>query len=278
LTPYWFYRGRLAEADHWGRRLLAATVAIEGPERADALALAGRFRLFVDDTASARPLLEEALAIFRAEDDRAALARCMSDLGAVARLEHRFDDAISLLTDAVELHRGLEDTPYEATGALHFLGETLRDAGRLDAGRAYLEEAIVRLRALGADLMVASSTHSLGDLELDAGRPERAAALYREALDEFRGTGMEREIANSVGGLAAADALVGQWERAAKLWGSVEAIEARLELRLFEHERERYLRHVAAALQRHPACLADGRTWTLDQAVTFALGEVSQLA
>jgi hypothetical protein len=89
---------------------------------------------------------------------------------------------------------------------------------------------------------------------------------------------MEREIANCVGGLAAADALVGQWERAAKLWGSVEAIEARLELRLFEHERERYLRHVAAALQRHPACLADGRTWTLDQAVTFALGEVSQLA
>ena len=188
LTPYWFYRGRLVEADHRGQRLLAATDGTEGPERADALALAGRFRLFVDDAASARPLLEEALAIFRAGDDRVALARCMSDLGGVARLEHRYDEAISLLTEAVELHQALDDTTYEATGALHFLGETLRDAGRLDAGRAYLEEAIVRLRALGANLMVASSTHSLGDLELDAGRPDAAPRSIAKHSPTFAGT------------------------------------------------------------------------------------------
>jgi predicted ATPase/class 3 adenylate cyclase len=273
LTPYWFYRGRLLEADQWGRALLTSTERDNGDLRADALALAGRFRLLADDAKTARPLLEQALAAFRGNDDQLALARCLADLGAVARLEGRFATAIALLTESVELHRDLDDTAYEATGALHFLGETLRDAGRLDAARECLEEVISRLRDVGAELMAASSTHSLGDLELDAGRPDEAAARYRAALGAFQGEAAEREIANCLGGLASAAAISGEPERAAKLWGAVEAIEERLQLQLFEHERLRYTQHVSRATERCSVSVAEGKGWPLDEAIAFAVDD-----
>jgi predicted ATPase/class 3 adenylate cyclase len=274
LTPYWFYRGQMREADHWGRVLLSTTTEQHG-RRAEALALAGRFRLFVDEPRSARALLEESLAIFRAEGDRLGLARCLADLGTVATMEGRSDDAIAALTEAAALHRGLDDEPYEATVDLHALAEALRDAGRLDEARARFEDVIATLRAIGADVMAASSIHSLGDLELDDGRTQPAQALYRDALATFAGTVMEREIANCLGGLASAAAAAGDTHRAARLWGALEALEERLELQLFEHERRRYAARVSTACATHPAAYAEGRTWTLGESIAYALGEVT---
>ncbi len=274
LSVYWFYGGRMVEADHWGRTLLAA---VEEPAglRAVARALAGRFRLFMDDPGAARPLLEAAVPVLRRADDRLALAACLADLGMVQSLERRHEEAITILTEAVALHRELNAEPFEATNSLHFLGEALREAGHLDAARDRLQEVIAVLRDIGAEAMAASSTHSLGDLELDASRLGPAREHYCEALRVFRDAEMRREIANCLGGLAAVSAAGGSPTHAAELWGALEALENELELQLFEHERARYLRYVAAACDQHPAELARGRTWPLETAIALALNEAS---
>ncbi len=86
---------------------------------------------------------------------------------------------------------------------------------------------------------------------------------------------MEREIANCLGGLAAAAAAIGDSGRAARLWGALEALEKRLELRLFEHERRRYAKRVSSACVTHPASYAEGRAWTLEESIAYGLGEVT---
>ena len=121
--------------------------------------------------------------------------------------------------------------------------------------------------------MAASTMHSLGDLELDAGWPSDARTHYREALEVFRRSGMEREIGNCLGGLSAAAAALGDSSRAARLWGALMALEERLGLPLFEHERQRYERSTAAAQDLHPSLVAEGMTWSGDEAVGYALGD-----
>ena len=170
LTPYWFYRGRMADADHWGRALISATTGDRDGRRADALALAGRFRLFVDDPQSARDLIEQALAILRRGDDRLALVECLLDLGGVERLEHRYDEAITVLTEAVELCRGL-DNPHETARVLHQLGEAFRDAGQFDAARERLQQVVALLHALGADAPAASPPTASATLSSTRGGP-----------------------------------------------------------------------------------------------------------
>jgi hypothetical protein len=86
---------------------------------------------------------------------------------------------------------------------------------------------------------------------------------------------MEREIANCLGGLAAAAAVTGDSGRAARLWGALEALEERLELRLFEHERRRYADRVSSACVTHPASYAQGRASTLEESIASGLGEVT---
>jgi hypothetical protein len=86
---------------------------------------------------------------------------------------------------------------------------------------------------------------------------------------------MEREIANCLGGLAAAAAVTGDSGRAARLWGALEALEERLELRLFEHERRRYADWVSSACVTHPASYAQGRASTLEESIASGLGEVT---
>jgi len=166
----------------------------------------------------------------------------------------------------VEHYREQGDRGSEA-GALHLLGENLRDVGRLDEGEEALAQADALFRELGFELGVMNNTHSRADLALDRGDGTKALRLYCEALEASRSLGVERSTAYCLAGIASVLAAGGRDEDAARIWGAVCAAEETLGFRMLAPERRRYEGHLAR-LEVRPAWI-EGKRLTLEEAAAL---------
>ena len=156
--------------DQAANALFAARAAISAADQERSLDAAGRVQ---------RWLLEV--------EDPWLHVRCDAMLGELARIQHRFDDAVVHLGRAAETsrHLGFQQTEaYQLTS----LARAQCQAGNYDAGVDTLERAIGRARATG-DLRLAALARvhlgrvlrALGHLERARAELEVAAAWHREA-------------------------------------------------------------------------------------------------
>jgi hypothetical protein len=149
------------------------------------------------------------------------------------------------------------------------LGAIRRDAGDYAVAYDLPVRSCELAQEVGMQWWVAMTAAELAAVSLTLGRTDDAALHARETLviaqDPF-------SPVLAVGVLACVAAAEGQHQRAGQLWGTVEHEDAVSPLGGWRHFRPTCATYVqAAAGSAFDRGQAEGRTWTLDQAVALAL-------
>ncbi len=274
---YWSARGHYAVA---GRTLLEA-LARPGAggrdaARAAALVRAGAYALSQADYVSARPLVEESLAISRELGDRQGVARCLGSLASIAIFQDALVEARTWSAECLEVYRELGRTPGVA-GALQTLGHVALCQGDLDEAHAHYEEALAVLASTGDDRKIAFALSEFARVATRRGEWEAGRLRFATALQLVRGLGARREAAYALEGVAELAAERGQPAVSTRILGAAQALreaigspptaaesndQVALLGRLRETlGREEYSRHILA-----------GRALGLEAAIEQALG------
>jgi eukaryotic-like serine/threonine-protein kinase len=180
-------------ADVTGRELLARGVARadelsgEPDLQAQLLDTIGRVYRSLGQYATARPLVERALAARRAEhgDRHGDVAQSHRHLGIVLRFLGEREASEHELVRAGEIDRALTPLGSPALAAsLHELGHTRLERGRLEDGERLFRESLEMRRALlGPDHVdVAESLSGVAYARSQQGFPREAVELYQQAL------------------------------------------------------------------------------------------------
>lgn len=180
------------------------------------------------DYATARSLYEESLAIRRALDDKRGVSASLHNLGVIAAAVGDLEAADGLYQGALALHRELGNRAWEAF-SLNGLGGVAFYRGDLEASRHYHEEALPLQRELGDTRGTAFSMRELG--EVATHRQEYMAAYERlvEALAIYRDLEDRQGIASTIEGLAVLSAAMGHPDRALLLLGAAEELRESIE-------------------------------------------------
>ena len=254
---------------------------------ADALEMLGEVETEEGNYAAARPLYEEALAIYRPLCNVIGLSNALTMLGWLAMRAGDYERAAANFDEALTHCRALA-YPGLVAQILAGLGELTMRRGQYPQAKALLEESLALRRGIGEGWGIAVSLGSLGWVALRQRDFKRMRELLGESLDIRMDSGdaggsawcLERlaEAAMLQGQAAAGPRRSGYYRRAACVFGSAAALRARLSSVIDEVDQADYERHIAAlraALGEttFAAAWAEGRALTLDQAMREALAE-----
>jgi predicted ATPase/class 3 adenylate cyclase len=263
LGRFWRAHGHTSEAREWLAAGLSAPGDVEPPVRARALWTAARQATAQGDAASAVPLLEEALDLFRklghareevfarselglavlamgdeerAErlcsealsvarrlDDDRAVSAALSQLAGVLSERGDHQGARELHEEALALRRRLDD-PILVANAANNLGVAALAEGDLPRAREALEEALALARGLGDTVHIAAALCGLGETVLLEGYHAEAAAHLTESLELSIASADRATSAECLNALAATHAVAGRPVAAATLWGAADAL------------------------------------------------------
>jgi hypothetical protein len=247
---FWQTRGGLAEGRHW----LESGLAMQPDDlelRTTALwGLAWLAYHQADDDAAA--LAGEQLAQL-ADASGHALARrnALTITGMIAIARDRPDEAVSTLSEALQVARGLDRPWILATSSLNLALAHLA-AGSPGDARPMLSEALQHYDRIGDLRFHARCIGYLGTAALLDGEPDRARSLFVQSFTSFRDLNEPAGIAEGLAGLAAVEAAVGDPTRAALLAGAAERIRDTIAARELPLERRiagRYLGEVAERIE-----------------------------
>jgi non-specific serine/threonine protein kinase len=281
LWPFWNMYS-LSEGRAWLERGLARSSAASASVRAKALNETGWLTLFQGDHERATGLLEEALALFKAQGDRTGLALTLANLGFAAVHGGDSERVTALRREAEALRREPLDRwvmgyllVFQALAALDDDHELVL---------ALFEEGLALFRELEHTLGIAMCLTGLGMAALEQSDHERAAALIEEELRLLQGFRDKVGVSYGLLGLAGVAALRRQPARAAKLWGAAEALRETTGLPLspFERVHYNYEGHLADARSRldeatWAAAWAEGRDMTPEEVLEYALEQPTAL-
>jgi predicted ATPase/class 3 adenylate cyclase len=233
--PFWLERGFLTEAARWLDDALAATSAAQTPPalEAELLYRAGMAALFANDPAKARSLYARSLALYRRLDDRQgvalallrladvsdprtgmalieeglALARAEGEPRVVVRALHYLGQALrnsgdlvrgrALLEESVALSRRTGN-PISAAYGTHSLGELALDDGRPEDAARLLTQSLREASRLGSQGVIQASLAGLAGTSAAKADDESAARLWgaaaaMEERDGVRALAEERD-------------------------------------------------------------------------------------
>ncbi len=175
-------QGRYARADAAFERAEADAAALGDPglataARCDRAIVAWRR----GDLATARTLLEDVCASYRALGREVPLAGSLGNLGNVMRDSGDLEGAQALFDETLALAERVGHV-WEMANVRNNKAIALAYAGDLEAARGEFERALELQRSIDNRPGISMSLTNLGNVYLDTGAPERAEALYREAL------------------------------------------------------------------------------------------------
>jgi non-specific serine/threonine protein kinase len=159
--------------------------ALDQREADAALRLAGGLGWYwhtLGDLASARPLMERALAADQAPS--AARGAALIAAGAIACGQGDYETAVTWLEEAVILNRRLGRN-HHAARALAFLGHTARSGGEYSRAITFHNEALATYRQLSSEWGIAWSIYDLGLVARDRGNRSQARSHFEESLTRF---------------------------------------------------------------------------------------------
>jgi tetratricopeptide (TPR) repeat protein len=140
------------------------------------------------DTDAGEEMLRRATAEFRRLHDGWGLSFALLSLGGAALFRDRFDDAVPLLEEGVDVARSAGTSVF-LSHALVNLGLAYAGLGRLDAAEAALRDAITAAAALDSRETTARALDALAAVALAAGDPDRGALLSGTAERVRRSVG-----------------------------------------------------------------------------------------
>jgi predicted ATPase/DNA-binding SARP family transcriptional activator len=217
--------------------------------RAKALSGLGWILLFQQDYARAITVLEEAVALHKELGDESGAALALGNLG-YAVLHGGFRERVPAFVEEGEaLMRGDLEGHPRAFLRLILASAPIGE-GDLDSAVSQLEESLALCRELGDMRVAAISLHTLGMIELMRGNLDRGAATLEEGARITQELKDRPGIAYHAWALGEVNALRGRPVRAARLWGAAEALREQMGT---------YLSQFDLAQSRYEQGLADVR-------------------
>jgi non-specific serine/threonine protein kinase len=283
---FWQKRGHLTEARARVSELVARpwVAAAPAPLRARTHEVLGGIAYWQGDFPGARPHYEEALALWRAEGDRAEIANALYNLSFTFMLDTALDEAErgvarEIINESLALNRELGNDRGLAD-ALWGLGVLYYFANDKEPAADAFEQARVLYHRLGERTQEAWALHQLGSARLKLGQLEIARPLLREGLRLFEAAGDVSAMTLLLDDLAAVAAAEGDVPRGARLQGLSIRLQAStgaalagvVQWRFEELTRPDASRLLTAAdLERFRA---EGATLPLPTGVRYALDEI----
>jgi predicted ATPase/class 3 adenylate cyclase len=277
LGRFWRAHAHIREARAWLAAGLEADADVEPLTRAKALWTAGRQASAQGDYATAEPLVQEALELFRAtgaqrdvvfalaelctlasqrEDldeaertareaveiartlgDPRAISAALTSLAGVAQDQSDYEHVRSLFGESLALRRTLDD-PLLVASTAYNLGLAALLAEDLETAATALEESLTLARELGESIYTAGSACALGEIALARGEAATAFELLSESLALYTALGHDRVRAECLYGIGGVAASEGLLTEAAQLWGCADAIREGLGFALVGEERQ----------------------------------------
>ncbi len=215
LWVFWETRHR-DEGRRWLLRALAVSPRASGRATARGLLAAGHLSFFQGEVAEARPLLEQAAALFAELDDAGGQARALGRLAWLAAHSGDTGREAALLDEVLALLPAISD-PAERGDVLRFVGGSLASQGDLVGAWERYEEERAAWEALGNRQRVANCLNNLGWTALLSGDLARARTLLDESLALARGAGDSFGMTLALGSRSVVALLEGEPASAARL-------------------------------------------------------------
>jgi predicted ATPase len=181
LERFWRGHAHVSEARRWLAMGLALATDAQADLRADALWTAARLATGQSDWDAAVPLLEEAQALFRAQERGREVVFALSELGFIALRRNDTEQAAKLCDEALSIARDLGD-PRATSAVLAILSDVARTRGEHVRALAFSEEALELRRALDDPLLITDSTYHVGVAAFGSGDLDRSEAAFEDAL------------------------------------------------------------------------------------------------
>ena len=195
LGAYWTARGMDEEADGWADRVRLATEDPDGrpPELESA---AGALWLFFTGSQAGRQMgrlhlgdaektYRQILAMLQVQSSspqqQRSLGGTFHQLGTVAYLRGRPDDAEDWYRRSLAIHEDLADRPHIA-GSYHQLGMAAEGRGRLDDAEDWYRKSLAIHEDLGDQPHIAQGYDQLGEVAQRRGRLDDAEDWYHKSL------------------------------------------------------------------------------------------------
>jgi predicted ATPase/class 3 adenylate cyclase/Flp pilus assembly protein TadD len=294
----WWTHGHTREGQEWLAAFLAHADEQPPAARARALQGAGTLARGQDNYSQSAAWLEEAVAIYRQENNLPALAGSLIGLtwtyyyqgiqtpamqygqeslaitrqlghptgiaaalhatGWVALSANDDQEAERAFNEALTLSRQFNNSRAVAN-ILNSLGEVARLRGDLALARARYGESLKLHRNAHQPLNLAMTLHNLGHVSVDEDHLPEAAAYFHEALHLFYEIGNKIGIAQCLLGLGVVANAGGHPERAAHLFAAGEALREQVGVPLHVADQAEVSAHIARAqAQADPEQWASG--------------------
>jgi predicted ATPase/DNA-binding SARP family transcriptional activator len=191
LVWFWYFAGRLLEAEQWTARAIRCDPATSPPEiRAASLWGRGVMRWLFADFAGALPYLAECVALWRKAPtaNPQGVAHGLILYALTLALLRQTDEMDALFAEAVHLFRQVEDT-WGLALAYYWHGDARRYAGDYDALQALSQDSLTYARRTGDEWMVALGLSGLGVAAYLQADYAVARRWFEECLALRQGTG-----------------------------------------------------------------------------------------
>jgi predicted ATPase/transcriptional regulator with XRE-family HTH domain len=275
LHWFFFMRGDHTEGRQWlGRVLEMPGISLYPEAQAEALTQLAHHTWLIIGSDQARPLVEQALVISRANADKWNTARALAILGLILIRENNFTTAQSTLKESKVLFQEVGDK----WGSAHTLmGRGLGTYIQEDRAMslALHEQALLLFRNLGDRYFQSAALRHIGNLRVKQGDLAGGIAALREALilaQEFNG---KFEIYAATWSFAEAAQQAEKFTHAVRLYWAAKNIAESIGAwwQTDDAELEHNLASCRTALgeSAFEEAMEEGRAMTLKQAIAYAL-------
>jgi predicted ATPase len=230
---FWWLHGHAEELASFGD---IAAKSEHLPPRQRALALSGTgFGLFASgDQATAQPLLEQSLPLYRQAGDMLGAATAAAMLGHLLALQHQDARASELLEQTLaQLQEAGNDLLAGPEGAQHlldvalvcnFLGQIRLGQGDHDRAALLFTEGLNAARSAQDRFTILVSLYDLALSSQAQGELTGAAERLKEGVSQSAEAGDEPSVAYYLEALAAVATMEDNWERAVRLLAAADAL------------------------------------------------------
>lgn len=284
----WHIRRQMSEAEMWFERMLALDLrAREHGEHTAPLTqriekLYGLARTMVrhgKGERGAEVFAKEALKLAQSIGDQNGMSNAFATLGMIAQASGKLDEAEAAFTESYRYAR-LTEQGGLISRALSGLADLASLRGDMAHATALLEEALVRVQAMGMTWDIPIIATLLGHVAHQQQNYTMAKMYYRQALLLYRAFSSPTYIASCLEGLAATLCAEGNYVEVTRLYAATATLRVQAQTPLPRVEREAFEQSVATAKTAlgEPNFTREwnkGKVLTQDEAIEYALSDVS---
>ncbi|MEU7009072.1 BTAD domain-containing putative transcriptional regulator [Streptomyces sp. NPDC046332] len=226
LTHVHSTSGRFGEAADEARRALEAGLAAGDPvSSAQAPNQLGIIALYESRHTDAETHLSQALAAFRADQNKPGEASALCNLSRVHLAMGRITSAVELARQGIAIYESSDDgLPLRLANGKYALGLALTEAGETGQARAVLTEALSVFQESRQKLWHGMTLFRLAEVNLAERKSASAASHAEQALAVLHGIGGEWRRANVLTVLGRGLSALGQIDRAQVCWREALAV------------------------------------------------------